>query len=65
VESLLFELNEESGTTLVTVTHNLDLARRTRRIVRLSGGRMVEDYHPGHSDITEAPSLSLSSNPQS
>ncbi|MDD9949309.1 MAG: hypothetical protein OXU48_07240, partial [candidate division Zixibacteria bacterium] len=65
VESLLFELNEESGTTLVTVTHNLDLARRTRRIVRLSGGRMVEDYHPEHSAIPEAPSLSLSSNPQS
>ncbi|MCY3773116.1 MAG: ABC transporter ATP-binding protein [Gemmatimonadetes bacterium] len=60
VESLLFELNEESGTTLVTVTHNLDLARRTRRIIRLSGGRMVEDYHPEHTGFPAAPSLSLS-----
>lgn len=65
VESLLFELNEESGTTLVTVTHNLDLARRTRRIVRLSGGRMVEDYQPEHAGIPEVPSLSLTPDPQS
>lgn len=65
VESLLFELNEESGTTLVTVTHNLDLARRTRRIVRLSGGRMVEDYQPAQSAIPDARPLSLTPGPRS
>ncbi len=50
VEDLLFDLNEESGTTLVTVTHNLDLARKSQRIIRLSGGRIVEDYRPEKAD---------------
>lgn len=38
IENLLFELNRESGTTLVLVTHDLDLARKTDRIIRLKGG---------------------------
>lgn len=41
VEELLFDLNRESGTTLVLVTHNLDLARKTERIYRIRQG-MVE-----------------------
>ncbi len=61
VESLLFALNEESGTTLVTVTHNLDLARRTQRIIRLSGGRIVEDYQPEDAGIPDIHPVSLSS----
>ena len=61
VESLLFALNEESGTTLVTVTHNLDLARRTQRIIRLSGGRIVEDYQPEDVGIPDIHPVSLSS----
>ena len=61
VESLLFELNEESGTTLITVTHNLDLARRTQRIIRLSGGRIVEDYQPENAGFREIHPVSLSS----
>jgi putative ABC transport system ATP-binding protein len=43
VEDLLFDLNRESGTTLVLVTHDLDLARRARRLIRLRGGTIVED----------------------
>ena len=43
VEHLLFQLNEEAGTTLILVTHNMDLARKTHRILRLKGGRIVED----------------------
>ena len=43
VEALLFELNRELGTTLVLVTHDLDLAAKTNRIVRLKGGRLVFD----------------------
>ena len=43
VERLLEELNAESGTTLVLVTHEAELASRAGRTVRLSGGRLVED----------------------
>ncbi|HTG44989.1 MAG TPA: ABC transporter ATP-binding protein [Verrucomicrobiae bacterium] len=40
---LLFELNASSGTALVLVTHDLDLARKAGRILRLKGGRLVQD----------------------
>ncbi|MEM1271628.1 MAG: ABC transporter ATP-binding protein [Bacteroidota bacterium] len=42
VESLLFDLNREAGTTLVLVTHDLELAAKTGRTIRLKGGRVVE-----------------------
>ncbi|WP_266364107.1 ABC transporter ATP-binding protein [Tellurirhabdus rosea] len=38
VTDLIFELNREAGTTLVLVTHDLDLAARTQRIIRIRGG---------------------------
>ena len=40
---LIFGLNRERGTTLVLVTHDLDLARRTQRIIRLRSGAVVSD----------------------
>jgi putative ABC transport system ATP-binding protein len=40
---LVFGLNRERGTTLVLVTHNLELARRCDRIMRLKGGAVVSD----------------------
>ena len=40
---LIFGLNRERGTTLVLVTHDPDLARRTRRILRLRHGAMISD----------------------
>ncbi|MBQ41958.1 MAG: ABC transporter [Gemmatimonadetes bacterium] len=43
VEDLLFALNKEAGTTLVLVTHDLELARRAHRLIRLRGGTIVED----------------------
>jgi len=43
VVELLFELNREAGTTLVLVTHDLELAARTQRIVRIKGGTMLSD----------------------
>ena len=43
IVDLLFELNSSSGTALVLVTHNLDLARKAGRIIQLKGGRLVED----------------------
>lgn len=41
VEELLFSLNKEMGTTLVIVTHDLTLADKTNRIIKLQGGRIV------------------------
>lgn len=38
---LIFELNRETGTTLVLVTHDLDLARRCHRHLRLKSGSVV------------------------
>lgn len=43
VVSLLFELNKEAGTTLIIVTHDLELAKKTQQILRLKGGRIVEN----------------------
>jgi putative ABC transport system ATP-binding protein len=40
IENLLFELNEQQGTTLVMVTHDLALSRRAHRIIHLAGGRV-------------------------
>jgi len=40
---LIFELNRESGTTLLLVTHDLELASRTQRIIRLKGGEVISD----------------------
>jgi putative ABC transport system ATP-binding protein len=47
---LIFGLNHEKGTTLVLVTHDLDLAKRCHRIIRLRGGAVVAET------TTEAPS---------
>jgi putative ABC transport system ATP-binding protein len=43
VIELMSELNRDEGTTLVLVTHDLELAARARRVIRLSHGRLVED----------------------
>lgn len=43
IENLIFDLNETAGTTLMLVTHNLDLADRTGRIIQLQGGEVVAD----------------------
>ena len=46
VIELLFDLNKEHGTTLVIVTHDLELAQKTQRILRLKGGRIIENPTP-------------------
>ncbi len=46
---LIFGLNRERGTTLVLVTHDLELARRCQRIIRLKGGAVLSDERTGES----------------
>jgi putative ABC transport system ATP-binding protein len=41
VIQLLFELNKDAGTTLVIISHDLDLANRTQQILRLKGGHIL------------------------
>jgi putative ABC transport system ATP-binding protein len=41
VIALLFQMNRESGTTLVLVTHDEQLAQRCTRTVRLAAGRIA------------------------
>lgn len=43
VVKLLFDLNKEAGTTLVVVTHDLELAAKTQRIIRIKGGKIISD----------------------
>jgi putative ABC transport system ATP-binding protein len=40
---LMVELNQEGSTTLVLVTHDLELAARARRTIRLADGAVVGD----------------------
>jgi len=48
IEALLFDLNKEKGTTLVLVTHDLELAKRTGRVIRLKGGKVLSDTKNGY-----------------
>jgi putative ABC transport system ATP-binding protein len=41
IVELIFELNRESGTSLVLVTHDLELAGKTDSVIRLRGGTIV------------------------
>ena len=41
VANLLFELNQNTGTTLVLVTHEERLATRCSKILRLAAGRLI------------------------
>lgn len=43
VVKLIFDLNRESNTTLVLVTHDLELASRTQRIIQIKGGSVSSD----------------------
>ena len=43
VVDLLFNLNKEAGTTLIIVTHDMELAERTQRVLKLKGGKVVAE----------------------
>ncbi|MCZ8184195.1 MAG: ABC transporter ATP-binding protein [Beijerinckiaceae bacterium] len=46
IVDLLFALKRDRGTTLLLVTHDLGLAERCDRIVRLKAGKIVEERAP-------------------
>lgn len=43
IESILFRMNRKEGTTLVVVTHDLDLANQCGRVIRLKNGQIDSD----------------------
>lgn len=43
ITQLLFDLNTDAGTTLIIVTHDLELAGRTQRIIKIKGGAVMAD----------------------
>jgi putative ABC transport system ATP-binding protein len=43
IEALLFDLNDKLGTTLLLVTHDLNLAEKAERILKIHNGSIVED----------------------
>jgi len=45
IEDLIFNLNKALSTTLILVTHDIELAGRTNRIIQIRGGKIQEDTH--------------------
>jgi len=43
VTELLFRMNREEKTTLIMVTHNLELAEKTERILQMKGGKLINE----------------------
>ncbi len=43
ITDLLFGMNREEKTTLILVTHNLELAEKTERILQMKGGKLVNE----------------------
>lgn len=44
IEELIFNLNKQQGTTLILVTHDLELAAKCDRIIKLKSGSIFEDF---------------------
>lgn len=54
IEDLLFGLNEEQGTTLVIVTHDLKLAHKCDRIIKLKHGQVNSDSYTSSEKLIPA-----------
>ena len=48
---LLVELNTAARTTLILVTHDMELAARAHRVVRLAGGKVVSPGAPARGSV--------------
>jgi putative ABC transport system ATP-binding protein len=44
IMDILQELNDQRGITVIVATHDLALAKRAKRIIRLTDGKITEDY---------------------
>ena len=55
VVEIMFGLNREFGTTTVLVTHDLELASRAGRIIRLADGAVVGDEKTGWAGLEARP----------
>lgn len=62
VIEMLFELNTDARTTLVLVTHDVEIAQRAQRIIRLKGGAMVR---PAGDELALIPEIDRRVNPTS
>lgn len=47
VLELIKNLNEEDGTTIVLITHDISIAKQAKRIVRIQDGKIVSDEKAG------------------
>jgi putative ABC transport system ATP-binding protein len=54
IEKLLFDLNASEGTTLVLVTHNLELAQKCDRVLQMKGGKVIADTYTNNQNPTNA-----------
>jgi putative ABC transport system ATP-binding protein len=43
IESLLFDLNKQNGTTLILVTHDEALAQKCERIIQIEAGELIQN----------------------
>ncbi|PKN03293.1 macrolide ABC transporter ATP-binding protein [Candidatus Dependentiae bacterium HGW-Dependentiae-1] len=43
VMDMFFKLNQEAGITIIIVTHDMELAKQTRRIIKLLDGKIEQD----------------------
>ncbi|MCC5940458.1 MAG: ABC transporter ATP-binding protein [Balneolaceae bacterium] len=50
VEEILFNLNREKGTTLVIVTHDIELASKCDRVIELKNGHVYKDSYVSFAD---------------
>lgn len=53
IADLLFSAPKERGTTLVLVTHDLDLSHRCERSISIAGGRIIEEPPIGQPEMAE------------
>ena len=63
VMRMLHELKNE-GKTVVVITHNNEIAEESERVIRISDGRVIEDYiNPGFEEKYGRPAKSTNKNP--